>query len=439
MNDMVDLPKVKVLFLDDEENILSSLKRLMMDEEVDVLTANSGRDALELLKEHADVALIVSDQRMPGMTGVEFLMEARLIAPEALRILLTGYADINATIDAINKGGASRYITKPWNDDEILQVIRDAVQKYLLLKENRRLTEIVTRQNEELTEWNGRLKSRVLEQTAQMRRQNEELHLLNERLSNSFSGTIEAFASLIELRDREGRNHARNVAVLAAGMAIELQLSREETESVRVAGTLHDIGKIGIPDRYIALDAIDHEGEGSEDYRQHPVRGQAALDMVEDLRDAGLLIRHHHEHFNGTGFPDRLSGDAIPLGARIIAMADFADRAASRSRRSAAAGHAEAMVKSELGTRFDPSLFAHLIKPLKTLYAEIRMPGRRVEEEVDPRELLTGMILARDLFSGTGLLLLSAGVEVDRGKIALIRRYFLLDPPKSGVFVLTSG
>lgn len=429
---------VRVLFVDDEENILKALSRLMMDEDFEVLTASSGEEGLRLLHATDNVGLIVSDQRMPGITGVQFLAQAREMVPEALRIVLTGYADINATMDAINQGGAYRYITKPWNDEDLVLTIRDAVRQYQLIEENRRLTEIVNRQNEELKEWNSSLKQRVLSQTAQIRKSNEDLHRLNERLTMNFRGTIQAFASLIELRDRGGRSHAMNVAAIAAGLAVNLRLSSEQVEAVRVAGMLHDIGKIGIPDRYIVLDAIDHEGEGADDYRQHPVRGQAALDTVEDLRSVGLMIRNHHERYDGAGFPDKLVADAIPLGARIIAMADFVDRAASRTSRSTAADHALEMVKQELETRLDPALFDHLVKPVKTLYAEINAQASMMEQEVNPRELISGMILARDLLSGTGLLLLNAGVELDRAKIEVIRRYYLLDPPKNEVFVFTN-
>lgn len=439
MHEMLEPAPVRVLFVDDEENILKSLARLFMDEDFEVITASSARDGLRILMETEDVGVIVSDQRMPEITGVQFLGQVREMVPDALRIMLTGYADLSATMDAINRGGAFRYITKPWNDEELVQTIRDAVNQYRLVQENRRLTKIVNQQNEELKEWNANLKQRVLDQTVQIRKSNEELRCINERISSNFHGTIQAFASLIELRDKEGRNHAKNVAALAAGIAISMKLPPEEVETIKIAGMLHDIGKIGITDQFIAMDAIDQDGEGTDHYRLHPVRGQAAIDAVEDLRSVGVTIRHHHERFDGTGFPDRLAGDAIPLGARIVSIADFADRAASRSSRSGAIDHALAMVKRELETRFDSALFNHLEKQVKTLYADIKLEARMVEEEIDPRELVSGMILARNLVSGTGLLLLNAGTELDRAKIGLIRRYSLLDPPKGGIIVYRAG
>lgn len=118
MHEPAETP-VRVLFVDDEENILKSLGRLFMDEDFEVITAPSAGEGLRILMETRNVGVVVSDQRMPGITGVQFLEQVRGMVPEALRIMLTGYADLAATVDAINRGGAGRYITKPWNDEEL--------------------------------------------------------------------------------------------------------------------------------------------------------------------------------------------------------------------------------------------------------------------------------------------------------------------------------
>jgi len=178
MNGIKPGAPIRVLFVDDEENILRSIKRLFMEESYEVLTTNSGEKALELLKDGQDIGLIVSDQRMPGMLGADLLKQASEISPDTLRIILTGYTDINAAIDAINKGGAYQYITKPWKDDELIQIVRDAVYRYSLIRENKRLTEIVKRQNEELKQWNDQLQYRVQEQTIEIRESEQKFRKL---------------------------------------------------------------------------------------------------------------------------------------------------------------------------------------------------------------------------------------------------------------------
>src|SRR4030042_5326384 len=176
MNETKIETPVRVLFVDDEENIRRSIKRLFMEESYEILTANSGEEALKLLKDHQNIGLIVSDQRMPGMQGVDLLKQATDLSPDTLRIMLTGYTDINAAIEAINKGGAYQYITKPWKDDELIQIVRDGVYRYSLIRENKRLTELVKRQNEELRQWNDQLQSRVQEQPIEIRETQKQLH-----------------------------------------------------------------------------------------------------------------------------------------------------------------------------------------------------------------------------------------------------------------------
>ncbi len=448
---MVEASEVKVLFVDDESNILRSLERLFMDEEFTVLTANSGEKGLKLLREEQAVGLIVSDQRMPGMDGVEFLSLARGLAPEALRIVLTGYADLNATMDAINKGGAYRYITKPWNDADLLQTIRDAVRQYSLILENRRLNAVIQQQNLELQEWNANLKNRVLENTAkirqqneELRRQSEELQLLNAEMSSNWQNTLLAFSSMVGLRDPLARYHSRKVSLLAEDVARALGLAGTEVESVRIAGLLHDIGEIGIDppilDRnYEAIISRNHAGLAEmerHEFRLHPVRGQTAVDVVEGLRPSGVLIRHHHEHFDGTGFPDGLRGDAIPLGARIIAMADFIDIVMTRHRAARTCKDALGMAERRLGAELDPSLFPLFAELAPERYADVVDLTRMAEVELPPKELRPEMVLAREVTSGTGLLLLNKGATLDEVRIASLKRYYQLDPPHHGVYVL---
>lgn len=157
-----------VLFVDDEKRILSALKRLTKDEDFDVITASSGEKALEILEQTSDIGLIVSDQQMPRLTGVEVLEKAKVLAPDALRMILSGCSSVSTAVDAINKGEAYRFITKPWDDDELLRLLREAVERFRLIRENNRLTELVKKQHAELKDWNVRLEQRVEEQTGEI-------------------------------------------------------------------------------------------------------------------------------------------------------------------------------------------------------------------------------------------------------------------------------
>lgn len=164
-----------VLFVDDEPNILKTLRRLFMDEEYDIHTAGNGREALALIEAGLRPNLIVSDQRMPEMGGAEFLARASQLVPESIRMVLTGYADINAAVAAINQGGIYRYILKPWNDDDLKLTVREAVQHYLLKEENRVLTLELAEKNRSLAQLNEQLEAMVQTRTLELRRKVQEL------------------------------------------------------------------------------------------------------------------------------------------------------------------------------------------------------------------------------------------------------------------------
>lgn len=436
MNGIETDAKVKILVVDDEENILRAIRRLLMDENLEVLTATSGEEALSILKSDQDVGLIVSDQRMPGLTGVDFLEKARKIVPDTIRIVLTGYADVNAAIDAINRGGAYRYVAKPWKDDELVQIIREAAQRFFLVKENKRLSGIMKRQNEELQNWNSKLEYFVKKQTGEIQKNNEELQTLNKRLKKNFQNSILAFSGLIELRDSGVRNHSRTVAEVSSKVAASLGLPDGEIATITVASLLHDIGKIGIPDVLLQKDFDDMSSEELEEYMLHPVRGQAAIDSIEDLREAGILIRHHHESYNGKGFPDKLKGDNIPLGSRIIAIADAVDKAIGKLYGDNAIQVALKSVKEDIGGSFDPGLYKSIKAAVEEIYDKVLVKTDVVELELHPNNLRTGMVISRDVHSGTGLLLLSKGLRLNEKNIEAIKRYYKIDPSRNGVFVM---
>lgn len=428
---------VAVLLVDDEENILRSIQRLLMDEEdVEIITATSGEAGLKLIPGLANLGLIVSDQRMPGMTGAVFLEKAREINPDASRIILTGYADVTAAVDAINRGGAWRYLAKPWNDEELVRVIHEGLERYRIIIENRRLNALVLKQNQELDEWNSSLKQRVLSQTTEIRKKNEELHEVNRQVKDAFDGIITSFSELLNLRDQRCRSHGRNVSNLACNVARVIQLPAAEIETIRVAGLLHDIGELGIADDVLQTPPDMMTSEEAQLYQTHPVRGQTALDAVEQLRPAGILIRHHHERWDGDGFPDHLAGDGIPLGARILACADLIDRIMSRDHTEHALAAAIARVELEAGHALDPGLIKIFRSTAAETYPLVNNRQNLVEQELQPSALRVGMLLARAIISGTGLLLLGQGEELDAARITSISRYYRIDPPGHGVFVL---
>ncbi len=418
----------KILFLDDEENVLRSLQRLFMDEGYEIFAVTSVREGLEVLRDN-EIAAIVSDQKMPQMSGAEFLESAKKIRPDSVRIILTGHADANTAIDAINKGGVYRYITKPWNDDDLILTIRGAVEQYRLIKENRHLTELTKKQNEELTKWSTELETYVQEQTVDLTYKNKELLEMHDTLTRNFREFTVTISNLIELRDKSVANHSNNVAVISREIAETLGLSGTEVENIAIAAQLHDIGKIGINDIVLLKPIESLAPYEMHEYCKHPIRGQAALDSNEVFREAGFLIRHHHESMDGKGFPDGLAGDKIPLGSRIISIADKYDRLLNSRTMEAALEE----IRNLLERQFDPTLYYPLVEAAKAATGSVTFMNRKVEKGLHPADLMPGMALSKEVRSGTGVLLLSKGIMLSTRRIDSIKRHFKLDPPEAGV------
>lgn len=430
-----------VLLVDDEINILQALQRLLRRETFRIVSATSGEEALKLLEQLSNVALILSDQRMPQMNGAELLRRSREISPESFRVLLTGYSDLGDAVDAVNRGGISRYLNKPWDDSELLQIVRSSVENYSLTQENKRLQVLVNQQNLELQDWNRNLKDRVLQQTSSVRRKSEELQEALRKQKDAYQSMISSLISLVEMRGTRTRRHAENVARLSSQVAVGMGLAPELCETIRTAALLHDVGEIGLSERILIKMPESLNQEEFSEYSLHPVRAQILIDPIEELRPAGVLIRHHHEKFDGSGFPDGLAGEAIPLGARIIAYADLIDRIA-RQCVDNVADQALQRTDIQLGTSLDPALRSQFHKFTRYAY----FPGPKLtttlesgERDIRIDDLESGMTLSRSVYSGSGLLLLQNGVRLDARNIEALRRYRTLDPFDEQLFVCKPG
>jgi len=339
-----------VLFVDDEVNILKALQRLLRTEEMNVLCASRASEAIELLEQHP-AQVVVTDQRMPEMNGVDLLSAVRERHPDIVRMMLTGYTEINVAVDAINRGEIFRLITKPWNDDELRATIRQAFDHFDLKSEIKRLNQVTREQNFKLQDMNRNLEAKVRERTKQLAAKHQELR-------TAYVQTISALAEAVDAKDTYTRGHSQRVGVYASKLARELSFPKDVIERVYIAGLLHDVGKIGVRDSVITKpDRLTPEEY--EEIKKHPEIGAKILEPVDFLRDIVPCVRHHHEWYDGCGrgYPDGLRGDRIPLPSRVILVADTVD--AMTSDRPYRKALSLDVVVSELtkysGTQFDPT------------------------------------------------------------------------------------
>jgi putative nucleotidyltransferase with HDIG domain len=343
------MPEHAVLFVDDEVNILRSLQRLLKSEPVTVRTATRASEALEILAQHP-TQVVVSDQRMPDACGVDLLEVIRERHPEVIRLMLTGFTEIGVAVDAVNRGQVYRLITKPWNDDELRSTLRQAFDHWDLKFEIQRLARLTREQNAELQDLNRNLEAMVRERTKQLAQKNQELR-------DAYIQTIRALAEAVDAKDSYTRGHSERVGVYASKIARELNFPKAMIERVYIAGLLHDVGKIGVPDAVIAKPDKLTDAE-YEEIKKHPEIGARILEPVRFLADVVPCVRHHHEWFDGSdrGYPLRLKGDQIPIASRVILVADTVEAMTSDRpyRKGLPLERVVAEVHKFSGTQFDP-------------------------------------------------------------------------------------
>lgn len=427
-------PAPVILCVDDEPNILSSLRRLFRTKGYQVRTAEGGAAGLRVLESEA-IDVVISDMRMPGMDGAQFLQHVRHQWPETVRLLMTGYADINAVIDAINRGEIYRYITKPWDENDIVLVVRNALEYKQLAQDRKRLEVLTTTQNEALKALNAGLEERVTARTAELGTANGALQQANDKLKGSFVTSIKVFSTLIEMRGSNLAGHSRRVAELARKIALKMGLDSLQVQEVFVAGLLHEIGKLGFTDDLLAMPVAIMQGKHLEKYRQHAVRGEQLLLPLLDLRNAAACIGAQLERFDGHGFPEQLANKSIPIGARILAAASDYDnlQIGVLAQRRLSPDEAKAAISQGSGRRYDPQVVNAFLATLSSIATEELEKIKTGEIALAPKDLVAGMVLSRDLVATNGLLMLSAEHALDERLIQTIVQF-----EKSGGIRLTA-
>ncbi|NOR68349.1 MAG: response regulator [Methylomarinum sp.] len=306
-----------ILCVDDEPNILKSLRRLFRGADYIIHLAEGGSKGLEIL-EQENIDLIISDMRMPHMDGAEFLTKAAIRWPDTVRILLTGFADIESTIAAVNQGKIYSYCSKPWDDDELKALLAKAIEEKRLREERVQLFEIIHQQNAQLKDLNSNLELKVEQRTAQLKTSFRQLDKAHSTLKKQYTDSIKTFAKIIEMRPGIRGGHSTYIANFSRLVAIKLGVSEADTKSILYAGLLLQIGKMGLSDKLLSQPYFDMKIQDMNRYLKHAVEGESLLKEMAQLKDAATLIKYQFEHFDGTGYPDGLHGQQIPKGSRIL-------------------------------------------------------------------------------------------------------------------------
>jgi len=409
-----------ILLVDDEKPILDALYRFCRQRKFDATRANSGAEALEIMAE-TTFDVIVSDMRMPNMDGAEFLKQARDKMPKATRILLTGYADMEAVISAVNEAKIYNYLNKPWDDNMLESVIRSALDfKY---KEDERLSLLdeVANKNKELSHLNESLEAKVIARTQALEEAMRSVQLTNKKVSKNFRESLGLLTNIIEMQDGSKFNYTQMIADASVAIAKALELSAKEIEQIRIASLLHNVGKLSLPDSIRKKHMNTLTKMEKEVFHQHPIQGEAVLSGMTGLKTVARIVRSHTEYINGKGFPDRLIINAIPVGSRIISVTSDFQKLESNlqvdeiSTPEAAMGY----LKENAGKLYD----ARIVELFAQYYEENLQDYRSPLSQIPLEKIQEGMILGENLVSASGLLLLTKDTPINQEHMEQLKSY----------------
>lgn len=413
MLDMVDDSKGTLLLVDDEVNIINSLKRIFVPLNYRVLSATTGQEALDLLETDDEIDIIISDMRMPEMDGATFLKKAADKWPEINRLLLTGYADINSAIAAINNGQIDYYLHKPWQPHELEHIIENLMEQRKLKESNRLLQIELAERNKELLFLNNHLEELVEERTLK-------LDKAYKAINHSYASVIEILSSLSEQPKSIFKGYTHRVAKLAQLFAEKLGLNAQEIQTIHTAGLLHIIGKIGMPESIITKPYQSLSAREKEEYEKYPLLGSAMLLGFPALEKVAHLIATHRELSNGLGYPHQFKSNDIPLESRILSIVvDYNElQSGLLFPHKLLASEALQLIKNNEEKRYDDDLAHLFVNIIKGLPQESPL-----NEQLLPAKLLQpGMVLSRDLITESGLKLLSRGYVLTQLTILTIRQ-----------------
>jgi len=326
----------RILIVDDEVVIRSFLHRELSDEGYHCQEARSADQALDRLRSNA-VELVILDIKMPGKSGTDLLPEIKARYPDTAVIMATAVTDTNIAIQCM-KQGAYDYLTKPFSLDEVILSVDRALERRRLELENR--------------DYQQHLEQKVAEQAKKIRA--------------SFLSAITALAYALEAKDKYTSGHSQRVAKISVAIAKELGMPQDSIDKIRLAGLVHDIGKIGVKES-----VLNKTGKlTDEEYQQiksHCEAGEHILIPVVEDEEILRAVRHHHERYDGRGYPDGLSGERIPLGARILAVADAYDAMTSERPYREAMSAETAYIEIERGKsiQFDPEVADAFLRTTK--------------------------------------------------------------------------
>ena len=401
----------RILLVDDEPAILRALQRLLRRRGYETLTAESGIAALAIL-ESTPVDLIVSDMRMPNMNGAEFLARARTLYPDTIRILLTGYSDMECTIKAINDGGIYGYLSKPWDGDQLLGLIASSLVGNEQVDKSAKVVLGMHRENQ-------KLKQRVERQSREMAMSDQYVKDAYQAIQTHQKMTEDCLINVLDMKLRGHRDVSLKVACIARQIASQLCLTGSDIQLIRRGAALYGIGKIALPDVLLTLPQDQFTEDQRAAYFTYPVHTASILMAFPVYQEIADMLFLHKAYLNGSGYPSTVESGNQHLVSKILMLAvDYVEYSVGwvtgqRERHEDVVAALQG--RSE---QYDERLLA----TVSTVTMEVATLQSDASIMVPVSSLVAGMILQRNLNSPQGVLLIRKGTALSDNMIHQLRR-----------------
>ena len=385
-----------VLFVDDEPNILRAIKRALFTMDITLLLADSGAKALELMSNH-EVHVVISDMKMPQMSGAELLEQVAINYPDTFRVVLTGYADIESTIKAVNQGKIHRYLQKPWDNQELISVVEEGLERVKLKAENTRLQKLTRLQNRKLRDVNASLEQVVQKRTRQIKAALNKIEKHNLAME-------QVLFNVISINPDINGKFAIEVSELASKLARIARLEKEEIQQVRYAGLICELGLLGLESEDFEAPFSKLKYQQQQNYLSQTKQAALILAPAHELHQVSDIIEFQFEHYNGSGLYNKVAKE-IPAGARILAIArDYWRLVTGRmSGIEMSPRDAKLEMKKHRNTRYDGEFLDLLLE------AEDVTTSNLLSTSLKASQLKAGMVLAQNLYNDSHILILPEG------------------------------
>lgn len=433
-----DADRPGVLLIDANPEVLHSLTQLLRLEPVQLHSATCAADALTILADQP-IDLVMSAAHLADMDGGSLLAHIHQHYPHTVRILLTGETDLTLIVKAINEGQIYRYLSRPWSDEELLLALRQSLAHQHSERERGRLEQLIQQQNDELKQLNATLEKRVASRTSELQQTADMLDLAYEELKHSYATGTEVFSLLANLRLPRAKQTNRQIIELVRTWCHSHGLDEASNRDLTMAAALYNIGKLSWSDSMMASPSDLLHSSDRERYRAYPAQSESLLMTLEPMKDAAHLIRHHQERWDGSGFPDHLKGDAIPVGSRVLKLAvDFIElQKGLILERQMNSDEALLYIRKYAGRLYDPDMVEDFVRVCATYLNDVTLGDPNVKV-LGTRELAEGMVLARNLNADNGMLLLNAGKALNLPLVDKLIAFEAMEGARYSVFIKVS-